>query len=266
MKPTMRPMLLAGLAVLAATGPARAQFVSMNAVWVTYPGSTVPGDVLRGAGPYFYGLGAYNLATAHAFVLRQEAAIRLQNHIYVYRRKTAARYKSSRDRDQAHSTASLDGKAARLRRNPEALDIAKGDAQNALIDDLLSLSGWAQAPEMDARVEASVVRSLPLRCNRLGVTASLGGKRPRGGIDPRFRAGVIEADPEGYRDFVIRLDQRGSVSLRELLTFLHAFDLRLGVAEAPDQKRANRDLHSHLAAAHEGIGLTRLARGDDPDR
>lgn len=133
------------------------------------PGSTPQGDIARGqgvflggAGAYLVGAGLYNYYTATADSIYTDTWMRLNEYIYQSARIAAMRHeKRLREkiaRDKAHHKAILD----RIRNNPEDYDLARGDALNALFEELanpqLNSSSYRLYP---VRLSGDTIRTIP---------------------------------------------------------------------------------------------------------
>jgi hypothetical protein len=125
----MSRMMLAALVVFTAlSGRSLAQPVFVG------PGSTVQGDYLRGVGVAAYGIGIGNLLDAQATAINVDSGIRLNEYI-------AAVLKNENAESVRHRDAMLQKKKdlynqirTRILENPEALDVDKGDALNAVLE------------------------------------------------------------------------------------------------------------------------------------
>ncbi len=122
-----RTSLAAFLILTSAALPAQAQFNFVG------PGSTVQGDYLRGMGAAAFGMGIYNHQTAIAESINADTMMRVNEYIYQslmhenqlnseYRAMIFKKHKEEYDKFQQ-----------RIKENPEARDVDKGTALNAVL-------------------------------------------------------------------------------------------------------------------------------------
>ncbi len=167
-------------------GEAPAQYIG--------PGSTAPGDYLRGVGIELMGAGIYNWNTAVAESIQADTSIRVDQYVGEVLRQGRARYgalqRAARDRFDANYAAIR----KRIAEHPEAHDVAKGDALNSLLDQLnnpqISESAFRLSP---AKLGIEDIRKITFRLPDKGVGFSMQqltvhgkGKWPVAFQDPRY--------------------------------------------------------------------------------
>ncbi len=162
------------------------------------PGSTVAGDYLRGVGIAAYGMGIYNERTAVANRINAETSIMVNEYLWSVveneNRKNAEHRKAKLAREAEASNQIRE----RIHNNPNVRDVDKGDALNAVLEDLLapnvsdSVSRYAKIP-----LDANVIRHIPFKRGDKGEVFSMGrlslkGKKMRAVAfqDPRFHRAI----------------------------------------------------------------------------
>jgi hypothetical protein len=110
---------------------------------VIYPGSTVDGDYLRGQGIFLKGAAWFEIEAAKARALDAQTQMLVDRYLHelhdTYQAERMARYKLRGARTKAAAKAMERERAARearLRTAPNDVDLASGDAINALLADL----------------------------------------------------------------------------------------------------------------------------------
>ncbi|WP_435020883.1 hypothetical protein TA3x_002073 [Tundrisphaera sp. TA3] len=141
----MRSLFLIAACAALASLPAEAQFVNYIG-----PGSTPAGDYLRGMGIAADGFGSYNLKTAMAESIHLDSEIRLDRYIGEVMIAGRIRYAKYRRQVMDRLKAGYNAARQRIRENPMEGDMLKGDALNAIIEQLnapdLSSSAFRLTP------------------------------------------------------------------------------------------------------------------------
>jgi hypothetical protein len=158
-------MISAFLILATVASPARAQFNFVG------PGSTVQGDYLRGVGIAAFGMGVYNRETAIAYSIATDTDIKLNEYIFEslmnenrmnaeHRAAMAQQHKEDYDKIQK-----------RIRDNPEARDVTRGAALNAILEQLNNPK-IQESSARSAVVPLSVdeVKRIPFKLGEKGVT------------------------------------------------------------------------------------------------
>jgi hypothetical protein len=101
------------------------------------PGSTVQGDALRGQGVFLSGAGLYNYYTAMGDSISTDTYIRLNEYIYNSIKHENAERARHRAAVIARRRENYEEILDRILSNPDYRDLARGDALNALLDELL---------------------------------------------------------------------------------------------------------------------------------
>jgi hypothetical protein len=122
--------------LLAALGAAVVAVVSQTAsaqVYYLFPGSTVEGDLERGAGFYLMGLGQYNLNTSFAYSMWTDTVLRQEAAIEAGARERARSFWWRQQRRVNAANEAYEAIRSRLSERPEPADILRGDALNVLV-------------------------------------------------------------------------------------------------------------------------------------
>lgn len=139
------------------------------------PGSTVPGDILRGDGVFLQGMGWYELNDAKAMSINADTAIRWNQELsrqyaeYANAQSAAFARKKAGQKLKADALKRMQAeRQAQLRTSPSTADIESGAALNALLFDLsdpsILPSVWrsAQVPlPDDLSIQSLVFRFTP---------------------------------------------------------------------------------------------------------
>jgi hypothetical protein len=173
---------------------------------VLFPGSTVPGDTLRGEGVMYHGAAVYHLNAAAARSMDADTRLKFEQAAYQalqeYNRQRAQRLASA----VAKSSARLEDVQRRLREAPTDSDVAGGDALNAALADLadpqISPERWASVP---IPLEPGIAKRVPLRHSTAGGVLSLRRLTVADGWPIALRYETLSAPRDGYSAAVARL-------------------------------------------------------------
>jgi hypothetical protein len=147
--------ILAVLFVATRPAPAQVQFIG--------PGSTPGGDMLRGGGVYLQGLGYYNYNTAVANSINVDTYIKLNEYVWSClkneNRENARKYAIYEAARKENYNKILE----RIKNDPNLVDFQRGDAINALLDQLIDPKNIPPSTMRFSPValNAEVVRSIP---------------------------------------------------------------------------------------------------------
>jgi hypothetical protein len=171
------------LAVATGAADARGQFFGGNGGFGGYGGfgghgfgggSTVQGDILRGQGMFYMGLGQFNLATAMAASINTDTLIRWNQYVYLslqedIHNKYLSRMARQRHDDEAHRKI-----LQRLREQPDQADLRSGDALNVvlvqLLDPRISPSSYRKA---NVPLTGDTIRRIPFHYAPRAATFSM---------------------------------------------------------------------------------------------
>jgi hypothetical protein len=162
--------LLSGLVVLA---PSRAHAQDM----FIGPGSTAEGDILRGGGVFLWGAGQFNYYSAMANSINTDTWMRLNEYIYQSIRFENAE-KARRDRISFEKRlANLTKNRDRIANDPNAADIARGEALNSSLMELLKLNPSSYRSN-SFPLDSDVVRKIPFFSGQYKADLSLARVNP----------------------------------------------------------------------------------------
>lgn len=137
-------------------------------------GHTVGGDYARGMGVFAAGAGVYNQQTAVANAINANTVMNLNEYIYQGQLEQNRRYYENRAISEAKRKDASDAIRKRISENPETGDIMRGDALNAILDQVtdpkLGSSSLRLAKTM---VPAKTIKEIPFSFASQGVTFSL---------------------------------------------------------------------------------------------
>lgn len=170
-----RPLRLfwLALALLALPRAATAQFE--NGALVIGPGSTAPGDMSRGMGVLYMGMGRFNLETAMANSINVDTAIKWNEYVSMcwlnWNRARLGRI-AVRSQKRKESYESIQD---RIRYEPTARDLSNGDALNALLVDLCDPTvGPSILHSGSPEIPVSIVQKIPFVYAPAGGVVGLG--------------------------------------------------------------------------------------------
>jgi hypothetical protein len=224
-------------------------------------GSTVDGDIARGLGYYNIGAGSYNLDTAKADAIDTDTVMRWND--YLFQSQQLANIREHRriaqraERDKIAYEANL----ARLRSDPTPVDIAGGNALNALLDQLTDPKVHSSSLRLaTAKIPGSLVRTIPFVNASEAISISLDqltsdDSWPIALLDSKFdddRRAYIEAIDKALEE-----DMNGEISrqtLQKVQDILSRLRTKLN-ANPPADKAQYAEATQYLKTL---AGMTRL--------
>jgi hypothetical protein len=220
-----RTSLAALLILISAALPARAQFNFVG------PGSTVQGDYLRGVGAAAFGMGIYNHQTAIAESINADTMMRVNEYIYeslMHENQVNAEYRNMIWKKHKED---YDKIQQRIKENPEARDVDKGSALNAVLEQIND----PRIQESSSRAVAvpltvDEVRRIPFKLGAKGVmrfsiarlTAKGKGKWPVAFQDNQFDH--ARRDFERALDNALEQQYKGAMQLSAIQALQKAVD------------------------------------------
>jgi len=155
-------------------------------------GSTFQGSVAQGLGMMYMGEGVYNKQTAIANSINYDTLMRWNQFVYEGQKEATRRYFARRDAETARNKDLYNQFITRLNENPDRRDIERGDALNAILDQLNDprIQG-STLRSIDVKVDAGLIREIPFTKASEAITISLeqlkdATKWPRVLRDARF--------------------------------------------------------------------------------
>lgn len=150
------------------------------------PGSTAEGDILRGqglflrgAGQYLQGAGQYNLYTAMAGSINADTFIRLNEYIYQSIQHENAERARRLGEKAARRVQNLNAIRDRILNEPEGGDIARGDAANSALRQLLRYNPSTYRSD-SVPLDSELVRKIPFVSAEHNAVISLARINPNG--------------------------------------------------------------------------------------
>ena len=218
--------ILTPLALLALMGSSA--LAQMNFVG---PGSTAQGDYLRGVGAAALGMGVYNRQTAEANSINAERAMRINEYVYAClmneNRMNAEHRATMAEKDKENYNKNHQ----RIAQNPEARDVRKGDALNAVLEQLNNPK-IQESSSRSVAVPLSVdeVRRIPFKLGAKGVksfsiarlTAKDKGKWPVAFQDNQFDRDRREF--EKALDNALEQQYKGKMQLESIIAVRKTVD------------------------------------------
>lgn len=254
MNAPMRSLVLAGLMALVPTADAGAQFFLHNyGPWPDLPfpvfpggGNTVPGDMARGYGFYWYGLGDYLIKSEIAGYIHDER-VRMWNNYLIEVRESVMRYGGARRRLEMERNSEAQLRMLHQKRHyPRDVDVLSGVTLNLLMAELTS--PWHELkgmPQGDFRVDGRLVGCLPLFSPAVGRAMRLDGADGRP-VPPEYRDHVIKPNAMKFSELRADLNDARGIALKDLLEYLSVFQLRFGEASTAEQRDAYFRLHEQM--------------------
>lgn len=174
-----RSALLAA-ALMLVGAPAGAQYFYGPGYWGGYGGygggaHTVAGDAAQGAAVLAAGMGQYNVQTAQARSINADTALRYNQYLYQSRLESSRIYHEKLARERARNDRNAEAVRARLRDNPNAIDIARGDALNVILDELSDprVSPGAIAYAAKSKLGGETIRDIPFNYASAAISTSV---------------------------------------------------------------------------------------------
>ncbi len=236
------------VALALAGSDARAQWGYGGWGWGGWGTTSAVGDAARGAGMYAMGAGVYNLDTAQARSINADTVTRFNDYVAKAALESNYMYNARKSAQIQHNKAMYNERQRKVRENPDRIDIEKGDALNAAVDDLNNPKiGPSAMRAAKAPVPASLIASVPFVYASERVTFMLDDLRssvkwPEVFEDKRFADDEKAFDK--IRDRVRSEADEGEVNprtLRDANRFLDSLRSRLEtrpLADPLDQKDA----------------------------
>jgi len=246
---TGRLAIALGVVVLAAPGPAHAQYGGYG--WGGWGGGggngggvgTVQGGTARGLGYLDMGAGVYNLDSAQAGSINTDSAMRWDTFMY-QGQQTANRAEAKRMNDRMKRDASAGAaQVKRIHDNPSGDDITSGNALNSALDDVtnpkIHASGLRSATD---KIPGSLVREIPFTIASEAVTINLDTLTNESGWPAGLGSKNYADEKKAYSDAVdtaLKEDTDGDISPETIQNVRQALDkLRAKFEASPPTDKA----------------------------
>jgi len=179
-------------------------------------GSTVQGSIAQGAGFYNIGAGQYNLDTAQANSINADTVMRWNEYMFLSQQEANRREYMRRARIMKRDANAGSALYKRVTENPDAHDIANGDALNAILDQLTNPKVHSTALRLlRDPISGKAVREIPFENASDAVTISLHELTGEGDWPLALRGPTFEAERSAYREAItkaVKEDEEGSLS------------------------------------------------------
>lgn len=191
-------------AVLLATAgtPASAQYYGGQFGWGGWGwgGGTAQGDIARGMGAYASGVGAYNAETAQAASINADTMMRWNTYLWASQHAINVERQQRLTADFARDKKARADIARRISDNPNNVDIERGDALNAILEQLSNPKIHPSALKMTRiPLNSDWIKNIPFRYESEAVTLSLHRMTAEHGWPEALRADAFKAEREGYQ-------------------------------------------------------------------
>src|SRR5262249_34413257 len=127
-------------------------------------GATVQGDVARGLGAFAAGAGVYNQQTAVANSINTDTVMRWNQYMWLSQQEASRRERMRMAERRYGNTKAHEQIYQRLRNNPEARDVASGDALNVALLEINDPRVYTKALQSaKAKVGGALIRDIPFK-------------------------------------------------------------------------------------------------------
>lgn len=200
MTPSHFRNLAIAASLLLVAAPARAQPIYGGMYGAGYwggggAGSTVQGSELQGMGMLTAAAGQYNVETAQARSINANTAMQFNQYMYQANVESSRVYHAKLAKDKSRAEKNAEAIKARLRDNPNEVDIARGDALNVAMHELTNPKVLKQtlyaAGKM--KVGGEAIRDIPFQYASAAISVSV-HQLTQGGAPAILKNGEAFAD------------------------------------------------------------------------
>jgi hypothetical protein len=165
-------------------------------------GQTPQGSIAAGMGAFAAGAGQYNYQTAAANSINADTVMRWNSYMWASQNSLNREHYARMVAKNESNKAATDAIATRIRDNPTNVDIDRGDALNAVLQQLtypkvMEGSGLAQAT---GSIPAKAVRNIPFRYAPAAVVICI--DRYRNDIPELLKSKQVEKEREAFATLV----------------------------------------------------------------
>jgi hypothetical protein len=185
------------------------------------PGSTPIGDMERGAGIMAAGAGTYNYYTAVGDSIEADTWMRLNEYVFQSVRQASMRERQRILERATHNRERYNKILERILRDPEFKDVRRGDALNAVYQELtdpqISESAFRLTP---VQLPGELIRSIPFFYAKEDSTISLRRLTARGAWPVGLRGPELAASRKAYEravDAALEAQLEGKLSHQAIL-------------------------------------------------
>ncbi len=163
------------------------------------PGSTAPGDILRGEGIYLNGLGNQQLKSAMGRSIDNDTAIKWNEYVYQSIKEHNRIAIEHLSREKERKLESYRDIRKRIRDNPTVVDLRQGDALNVVLEELsnpkISPSSFRSAR---VTLEGGSIQNIPFQYPRLAGVISMRQLAVRDGWPLAMRSETFAREKKAY--------------------------------------------------------------------
>ena len=217
------------------------------------PGSTPIGDMERGAGVMAMGAGVYNYYTAQADSIETDTWMRLNNYIFTGVREAAMREARRIDARLAKTRENYNKILDRILNNPEFKDVRRGDALNAVYQELtnpqISESAFRLSP---VHLSGESIRNIPFFYAKEDATFSLQRLTARGQWPVGLRGAEFASERRAYEravDAALEQQIEGKLSrdsIQAIETAVYNLSVRLDQVIAPSRDKVYLEARNYM--------------------
>jgi hypothetical protein len=209
---------------------------------------TVQGDIAHGLGAFAMGAGFYNRQTAEADAINADTLMRWNQFMFESQLEANRRSRERLARRQASTIQTVNQNFERLRNNPEARDIANGNALNVAMDEINDPRVYSKALEgAKVKVGGESIRDIPFQYAAAAISTSFdqisNGPPPAALLRPEYEANRTALKAVG-QEIRGQVEDGGSPKPE---TLARAFTL-INALEAQVDKNLPRNSRDRVAA------------------
>jgi hypothetical protein len=154
-------------------------------------GSTVQGSIAQGLGTMAMGAGIYNQQTAIARSINTDTVMRWNQYVYESQMNANRLHHGKLALEKYNNIKDVAKVRKRLRDNPEAADVYRGDALNVALDEINDPRVYAKGLEgAKVKIGGDAIRNIPFQSAAAAITMSIHqiarGKPPEALMRPEF--------------------------------------------------------------------------------
>jgi len=224
-------------------------------------GSTVEGNTARGLGVMAAGVGQYNVQTAQAAAINSQTLMSWNQYMYLSQLETNKRYHEKLARQKQGNARSREEVYRRLRDNPTASDINRGDALNVALDEINNPKIYAKVlKSAKAKVDGKMIRDIPFQYASAAITTSV-AQVTKGGAPAALKRDEFSTERTALRELAAELrkqvEEQGAPSPETLQKVRDQLKLVRTKVESlyPRNTPERNDSEKFLKAVY---GLTRM--------
>jgi len=236
--------------------------------WGGWGVGTAEGDIARGMGLYAQGLGFYEKQTAVARSIDTDTVMRWNQFVHESQmnsnRLRQQRLAGARDRN-ARLTDEIQ---KRLRDNPDARDIHRGDALNAALDEIDDPRVYAKALQgAKVKIGGENIRQIPFRYATAAITFSIHqlakGPLPASLLTPEFHADrkALQALDQQITEQIADGKDPDPATVEKLLAVIYAAEEKAAKI-LPRNSRARNEADRYLKGLHGLVGMLKTSAID----